>query len=61
MNITKISIQRSSIVVVLFSILTLLGIFSYSRLSYELLPKMDTNILTISTIYPGAAPSEVET
>lgn len=61
MNIIKTSIQRSSLVVVLFSVLTLLGIFSYSRLSYELLPKMDTNILTISTIYPGAAPSEVET
>ncbi|MDF2157038.1 efflux RND transporter permease subunit [Algoriphagus sp. CAU 1675] len=61
MKITKLSIQRSSLVVVLFTVLTLLGIFSYTQLSYELLPKMDTNILTISTIYPGAAPSEVET
>lgn len=48
-------------VVVLFTVLTLLGIFSYSQLSYELLPKMETNVVTISTIYPGAAPSEVET
>ncbi|OYX20388.1 MAG: acriflavin resistance protein, partial [Algoriphagus sp. 32-45-6] len=61
MKITKLSIQRSSLVVVLFTVLTLLGIFSYTQLSYELLPKMDTNILTISTVYPGAAPSEVET
>lgn len=48
-------------VVVLFTVLTLLGIFSYTQLSYELLPKMETNIVTISTVYPGAAPSEVET
>lgn len=61
MQITKISIQRSTMVVVLFTVLTLLGIFSYSQLSYELLPKMETNVVTISTIYPGAAPSEVET
>lgn len=61
MQITKLSIQRSSLVVVLFTVLTLLGIFSYTQLSYELLPKMETNIVTVSTIYPGAAPSEVET
>ncbi|TXE13633.1 efflux RND transporter permease subunit [Algoriphagus aquimarinus] len=61
MQITKISIQRSTMVVVLFTVLTLLGIFSYSQLSYELLPKMETNVVTIATVYPGAAPSEVET
>ncbi|EAZ82669.2 efflux RND transporter permease subunit [Algoriphagus machipongonensis] len=61
MNITKISIQRSTMVVVLFTVLTLLGIFSYTQLSYELLPKMEANVVTISTVYPGAAPSEVET
>lgn len=61
MQITKIAIQRSTMVVVLFTVLTLLGIFSYTQLSYELLPKMDTNVVTISTVYPGAAPNEVET
>ena len=61
MQITKISIQRSTMVVVLFTVLTLMGIFSYTQLSYELLPKMETNVVTISTVYPGAAPSEVET
>ncbi|WP_026953220.1 efflux RND transporter permease subunit [Algoriphagus mannitolivorans] len=61
MQITKLSIQRPTLVVVLFTILTLLGLFSYTQLSYELLPKMDTNVVTITTVYPGAAPSEVET
>ncbi|UCS94877.1 efflux RND transporter permease subunit [Echinicola marina] len=60
MQITKVSIKRSTIVVVLFTILTLLGLFSYSQMSYELLPKFSSNVVTVSTLYPGAAPSEVE-
>lgn len=60
MQIAKTSISRSTIVVVIFTILTLLGIFSYSQMSYELLPKFSPNVLTVMTVYPGAAPSEVE-
>ncbi|GAB3811697.1 hypothetical protein GCM10028895_02060 [Pontibacter rugosus] len=60
MNITKISIQRSTIVVVIFAILTLLGLASYFTLNYELLPKFSPPVLTVSTFYPGASPSEVE-
>ena len=60
MQITKIAIQRSTIVVVLFTILTSLGIFSYSQMSYELLPKFSPNVVTVSTLYPGSAPTEVE-
>ncbi|PKV75107.1 efflux RND transporter permease subunit [Pontibacter ramchanderi] len=60
MNITKISIQRSTLVVVVFTVLTLLGIVSYQALNYELLPKFNPPVLTISTIYPGASPNEVE-
>ena len=60
MQITKISIQRSTIVVVVFTVLTLLGIVSYKSLNYELLPKFSPPVLTITTIYPGASPSEVE-
>lgn len=60
MQIAKISIERSTIVVVIFTILTLMGIFSYTQMSYELLPKFSPNVLTVTTVYPGAAPSEVE-
>lgn len=47
--------------VVLFTILIGAGALSYRYLNYELLPDMSTPILTISTVYPGASPSEVET
>lgn len=60
MKIAELSIKRPTLVIVLFTILTLGGIFSYQNLAYELIPKMDINVITVSTVYPGAAPSEVE-
>ncbi|AHM60301.1 cation/multidrug efflux pump [Flammeovirgaceae bacterium 311] len=60
MNITKLSIQRSTIVVVVFTVLTLMGLVSYFSLNYELLPKFSPPVLTVTTIYPGASPAEVE-
>lgn len=60
MKISEISIKRPSIIIVLFLILTIGGIFSYKQMSYELIPKFEVNVITIQTIYPGASPSEVE-
>lgn len=60
MKIAEVSIKRPSIIIVLFLLLTLGGIFSYTQLGYELIPKFETNVISIQTIYPGAAPSEVE-
>lgn len=53
-------IKRPSMIIVLFAILSIGGIFSYRLLSYELLPEFSVPIVTITTLYPGAAPSEVE-
>jgi hydrophobic/amphiphilic exporter-1 (mainly G- bacteria), HAE1 family len=61
MSLTEIAIKRPSLIVVIFSVLTFLGIFSYYNLGYELLPKMNYPFVNITTIYPGASPSEVET
>ncbi|MGV8877739.1 MAG: efflux RND transporter permease subunit [Sphingobacteriaceae bacterium] len=60
MKITDISIKRPSLVIVVFTALTLLGLLSYFSLGYELLPKFSPNVVSIATIYPGASPSEVE-
>jgi HAE1 family hydrophobic/amphiphilic exporter-1 len=60
MKIAELSIKRPSLVIVLFTILILGGLFSYTQLGYELIPKFETNAITVSTIYPGASPSEVE-
>lgn len=60
MKISEISIKRPSIILVLFIILTLGGIFSYSQMGYELIPKFEVNVITVQTVYPGASPTEVE-
>lgn len=60
MKIAEISIKRPSIVIVVFTALTLLGIMSYFSLNYELLPKFTPSVVSITTVYPGASPSEVE-
>ena len=61
MNITEISIKRPSLIIVLFSILTLLGVIGYKNLSYELMPDFNQPVVVIKTAYPGAEPGEVET
>lgn len=60
MKLAEIAIKRPSLVIVLFTILILGGLFSYTQLGYELIPKFEQNVITIATIYPGASPSEVE-
>ena len=61
MNITEISIKRPSLIIVLFSVFTLLGIIGYKNLSYELMPDFNQPVVVIKTLYPGAEPNEVET
>ncbi|WP_158826149.1 efflux RND transporter permease subunit [Mucilaginibacter lacusdianchii] len=60
MKITEISIKRPTIVVVVFTILGILGLISYSSLNYELLPKFNQPIVNVTTVYPGAGPDEVQ-
>ena len=47
-------------VVVVFTILGILGFISYKSLNYELLPKFTQAVVTITTVYPGAGPEEVQ-
>jgi HAE1 family hydrophobic/amphiphilic exporter-1 len=61
MTITELSIKRPSLIIVIFSALLILGLFAFRQLKYELLPKISPPVITITTIYPGASPNEVET
>lgn len=61
MTITEISIKRPSLIIVVFGVLIMAGIFAYFQLSYELMPDFSQPVLTIKTMYPGASPEEVET
>ena len=60
MKIAEISIKRPTLVIVLFIILILGGILSYTSLNYEMLPKFSPSVVSVVTVYPGASPGEVE-
>ena len=60
MSITEISIRRPSLLLVVFLVLGLAGIFSYTKLGYEMIPKFDMPFIIVNTVYPGASPTDVE-
>ena len=60
MTITELSIKRPSLIIVIFAALITVGLFSFIKLKYELIPKISAPVITITTAYPGASPSEVE-
>ncbi|MBK9335947.1 MAG: efflux RND transporter permease subunit [Lewinellaceae bacterium] len=60
MNLTALSIRRPSLIIVVFAVLTFMGVASYFSLPIELVPKFDPPVITIMTLYPGASPAEVE-
>jgi len=60
MNLTALSIRRPSLIIVVFAVLSFMGVASYFSLPIELVPKFDPPVVTIMTAYPGASPTEVE-
>lgn len=60
MKLAEVSIKRPSLVIVMLALLILGGLFSYTQLSYELIPKFEVKVVTVATVYPGASPAEVE-
>ena len=60
MKVLDLPFVRPIAVVVIFSLLSVVGIYEYTKMKYELLPPMAISYLTIQTVYPGASPNEVE-
>lgn len=61
MNISAWSIRRPIPALVLFVVLTILGLFSFSQLPVTRFPNVDIPIISVTINQPGAAPSEIET
>ncbi len=61
MSITELSIKRPTLIIVLFLFLIVLGTISYLKLNYELIPDITPPMMSVTVIYPGASPKEVET
>ncbi|QHS63334.1 efflux RND transporter permease subunit [Chitinophaga agri] len=60
MSIAEVAVKRPLLIIVIFTVLILFGMISYKKLNYNLLPKIEVPTVTVSTVYPGASASEVE-
>jgi len=61
MFLSDASIKRPVAMGCLIIALTILGFNSARKIGLELMPKTDLPYITITTVYPGASPSEIET
>src|SRR5579862_2131342 len=61
MWLTRLAISRPLLIWMVLAAIAVLGLLAYSRLPAELNPRVDIPTLTVTTIYPGAAPPEIET
>ncbi len=61
MFLSDASIRRPIAMGCLIIALSLLGVNAYRKMGVELMPKMDVPYLTVTTIYPGASPEQIET
>lgn len=61
MNITRFSIKRPVGISMIILLFVVLGLYSFQRIGVELLPALNTPIVTVSVRYPGAGTEEIET
>ncbi|MBO5301452.1 MAG: efflux RND transporter permease subunit, partial [Peptococcaceae bacterium] len=60
MNIGKFSVKRPVTIAMAALVLIMFGVVSFTRMSIDLMPKMDLPIMAVMTSYDGAGPEEVE-
>ena len=59
--LVKRVVDKPITMLILFSLITMISIYTFTRLKIDLLPAMENSVLTIHTAYPGASPKkEVE-
>ncbi|QFS17348.1 efflux RND transporter permease subunit [Acinetobacter indicus] len=61
MNISSLSIKNPIPAIVLFIILTIMGLYGFMKLGIQDMPDMDLPTITVSASLEGAAPEQLET
>ncbi len=61
MSIYESSVKRPIMTALCFVAIVVIGLFSLSRLSIDLLPHIETNQIMVLTGYPGASAADIET
>lgn len=60
MSIYESSVKKPVTTALIFIAIVVLGLFSFSRLSVDLYPKIELNMATIMTTYSGASAEDIE-
>ena len=60
MSLSRLSVRRPVLVLMIISALMVLGLVAYSRLPVELFPSVQFPFVSVIAIYPGAGPDEVQ-
>ena len=61
MNFSTLSIQNPVPAIMLFALLTLAGLFTYSTNQVQDFPDIELPVVTVTATLPGAAPAQLET
>lgn len=61
MGIVELSVRRPVLVTISLGFFLVMGALAYRLLPLDLVPRIDVPVITVLTVYPGAAPGEVET
>src|SRR5881296_2133784 len=59
--LAELCVKRPVFATVLILSLTVIGVFSFTRLGVDRYPKVDIPTVVITTVQPGAAPEQIET
>ncbi|GAK48925.1 acriflavin resistance protein [Candidatus Moduliflexus flocculans] len=60
MNFVRLFTRRPVTTIMICGMMVMFGVYSYLKLSKDQFPKIDIPYVTITTIYPGAGPEEIE-
>ncbi len=60
MSIYATAVKKPVTTMLVFVAIVILGLFSLSKLSVDLLPEIETNTIMVMTAYPGASASDIE-
>ena len=60
MNLLRVFVRRPVLTTMLVTTLLYLGFTGYRSLNLELMPRFDFPVIVVTTVYPGAAPGEIE-
>ena len=60
MNLPELGVKRPVTTVAVFAVIFILGLVSLSQLGIDLMPDITLPAISITTVYPGAGPEDVE-